>query len=169
MLLQHFTLFWFKFWILRHTDACCHQKHVRCPLYLLILHLASQLQHVFTIWKQCRTITLQGVRRTLEEDLKLQKKALDAYKSFISTELDNVSLKFGLRVQRCTHVLVQMHVDDWTKKSNSLCFINFLCDRFFKNLQMGQRKLVKLNLIRILARRQAKTLRELVKTLILLK
>uniref|UniRef100_A0A0E0J2U0 DEK-C domain-containing protein n=1 Tax=Oryza nivara TaxID=4536 RepID=A0A0E0J2U0_ORYNI len=36
------------------------------------------------------TITLQGVRRTLEEDLKLQKKALDAYKSFISTELDNI-------------------------------------------------------------------------------
>uniref|UniRef100_A0A0D9XSU5 DEK-C domain-containing protein n=1 Tax=Leersia perrieri TaxID=77586 RepID=A0A0D9XSU5_9ORYZ len=36
------------------------------------------------------TITLQGVRRTLEEDLKLPKKALDAYKAFISTELDNI-------------------------------------------------------------------------------
>ncbi|XP_015698136.1 protein starmaker isoform X2 [Oryza brachyantha] len=36
------------------------------------------------------TLTLLGVRRTLEEDLKLQKKALDAYKSFITTELDNI-------------------------------------------------------------------------------
>nr|CAB3468027.1 unnamed protein product [Digitaria exilis] len=36
------------------------------------------------------TLTLQGVRRTLEEDLKLQKKSLDAYKNFITTELDKV-------------------------------------------------------------------------------
>ncbi|KAL5203748.1 hypothetical protein ABZP36_008619 [Zizania latifolia] len=36
------------------------------------------------------SLTLQGVRRTLEEDLKLQKKALDAYKTFITTELDNI-------------------------------------------------------------------------------
>uniref|UniRef100_A0A0A9D786 DEK-C domain-containing protein n=1 Tax=Arundo donax TaxID=35708 RepID=A0A0A9D786_ARUDO len=36
------------------------------------------------------TLTLQGVRRTLEEDLKLEKKALDAYKKFVTTELDRV-------------------------------------------------------------------------------
>ncbi|TVU24704.1 hypothetical protein EJB05_27157 [Eragrostis curvula] len=36
------------------------------------------------------TLTLQGVRRTLEEDLKLAKKALDAYKEFITKELDRV-------------------------------------------------------------------------------
>ncbi|XP_017700414.1 coiled-coil domain-containing protein 82 isoform X1 [Phoenix dactylifera] len=35
-------------------------------------------------------ITLQQVRRLLEEDLKLAKKTLDAYKSFISKELDMV-------------------------------------------------------------------------------
>ncbi|KAM0868907.1 hypothetical protein ACQ4PT_041012 [Festuca glaucescens] len=40
--------------------------------------------------KQCRTLTLVGVRRTLEEDLKLEKKALDAYKGFITKELDRV-------------------------------------------------------------------------------
>ncbi|PAN42963.1 hypothetical protein GQ55_8G196100 [Panicum hallii var. hallii] len=40
--------------------------------------------------KNSETLTLQGVRRTLEEDLKLQKKALDAYKNFITTELDKV-------------------------------------------------------------------------------
>ncbi|WVZ51355.1 hypothetical protein U9M48_002507 [Paspalum notatum var. saurae] len=40
--------------------------------------------------KNSETLTLQGVRRTLEEDLKLQKKALDAYKTFITTELDQV-------------------------------------------------------------------------------
>ncbi|XP_047090980.1 triadin-like [Lolium rigidum] len=36
------------------------------------------------------TLTLVGVRRTLEEDLKLEKKALDAYKGFITKELDRV-------------------------------------------------------------------------------
>ncbi|XP_062182217.1 uncharacterized protein LOC133886566 [Phragmites australis] len=36
------------------------------------------------------TLTLLGVRRTLEEDLKLEKKALDAYKKFVTTELDRV-------------------------------------------------------------------------------
>ncbi|KAG2562529.1 glutamic acid-rich protein-like [Panicum virgatum] len=40
--------------------------------------------------KNSETLTLQGVRRTLEEDLKLQKKALDAYKNFITTELDKI-------------------------------------------------------------------------------
>ncbi|XP_066340045.1 uncharacterized protein [Miscanthus floridulus] len=40
--------------------------------------------------KNSDTLTLQGVRRTLEEDLKLQKKALDAYKNFITTELDKI-------------------------------------------------------------------------------
>jgi len=40
--------------------------------------------------KNSETLTLQGVRRTLEEDLKLRKKALDAYKNFITTELDKV-------------------------------------------------------------------------------
>ncbi|TKW01086.1 hypothetical protein SEVIR_8G154700v4 [Setaria viridis] len=40
--------------------------------------------------KNSETLTLQGVRRTLEEDLKLQKKALDAYKNFITTQLDKV-------------------------------------------------------------------------------
>jgi hypothetical protein len=43
--------------------------------------------------KQCRTLTLVGVRRTLEEDLKLEKKALDAYKGFITKELDRVRSK----------------------------------------------------------------------------
>lgn len=37
-----------------------------------------------------RSISLAEVRRTLEEDLKLKKKALDAYKSFITNELDKV-------------------------------------------------------------------------------
>ncbi|XP_058097192.1 uncharacterized protein LOC131242518 [Magnolia sinica] len=36
------------------------------------------------------TITLSGARRLLEEDLKLEKNALDAYKSFISKQLDEV-------------------------------------------------------------------------------
>ncbi|CAM0873699.1 unnamed protein product [Alopecurus aequalis] len=36
------------------------------------------------------TLTLQGVRRTLEEDLKLEKKTLDAHKGFITKELDRV-------------------------------------------------------------------------------
>ncbi|CAM0146016.1 unnamed protein product [Urochloa decumbens] len=40
--------------------------------------------------KNSETLTLQGVRRTLEEDLKLQKKALDPHKNFITTELDKV-------------------------------------------------------------------------------
>ncbi|KAK3120351.1 hypothetical protein QOZ80_9AG0686220 [Eleusine coracana subsp. coracana] len=40
--------------------------------------------------KNSETLTLQGVRRTLEEDLKLAKKALDAYKKFITAELDRV-------------------------------------------------------------------------------
>ncbi|XP_062197499.1 uncharacterized protein LOC133900395 isoform X2 [Phragmites australis] len=40
--------------------------------------------------KNSEILTLQGVRRTLEEDLKLEKKALDAYKNFITTELDKV-------------------------------------------------------------------------------
>jgi len=40
--------------------------------------------------KNSDTLTLQGVRRTLEEDLKLQKKALDAYKNFITTGLDKI-------------------------------------------------------------------------------
>ncbi|XP_037430318.1 uncharacterized protein LOC119295997 isoform X3 [Triticum dicoccoides] len=40
--------------------------------------------------KQCRTLTLLGVRRTLEEDLKLERKALDAFKDFITKELDRV-------------------------------------------------------------------------------
>ncbi|KAL6842931.1 hypothetical protein ACP4OV_027244 [Aristida adscensionis] len=40
--------------------------------------------------KNSETLTLQGVRRTLEEDLKLEKKALDAFKNFITTELDKV-------------------------------------------------------------------------------
>lgn len=46
--------------------------------------------------KQCRTLTLLGVRRTLEEDLKLEKKALDAFKDFITKELDRVSFKCAL-------------------------------------------------------------------------
>jgi hypothetical protein len=41
--------------------------------------------------KQCRNLTLVGVRRTLEEDLKLEKKALDVYKGFVTKELDRVS------------------------------------------------------------------------------
>ncbi|XP_020188971.1 uncharacterized protein [Aegilops tauschii subsp. strangulata] len=36
------------------------------------------------------TLTLLGVRRTLEEDLKLERKALDAFKDFITKELDRV-------------------------------------------------------------------------------
>ncbi|XP_058115400.1 uncharacterized protein LOC131258246 isoform X2 [Magnolia sinica] len=36
------------------------------------------------------TITLSGARRLLEEDLKLEKNALDAHKSFISKQLDEV-------------------------------------------------------------------------------
>ncbi|KAI4995989.1 hypothetical protein ZWY2020_040491 [Hordeum vulgare] len=36
------------------------------------------------------TLTLLGVRRTLEEDLKLEKKALDAFKGYITKELDRV-------------------------------------------------------------------------------
>uniref|UniRef100_A0ACD5WZQ9 Uncharacterized protein n=2 Tax=Avena sativa TaxID=4498 RepID=A0ACD5WZQ9_AVESA len=36
------------------------------------------------------SLTLLGVRRTLEEDLKLEKKALDVYKGFITDELDRV-------------------------------------------------------------------------------
>ncbi|XP_058115359.1 uncharacterized protein LOC131258224 isoform X3 [Magnolia sinica] len=36
------------------------------------------------------TITLSGARRLLEEDLKLEKNVLDAYKSFISKQLDEV-------------------------------------------------------------------------------
>ncbi|KAL6654785.1 hypothetical protein ACP70R_008250 [Stipagrostis hirtigluma subsp. patula] len=40
--------------------------------------------------KNSETLTLQGVRRTLEEDLNLEKKALDGYKNFITTELDKV-------------------------------------------------------------------------------
>ena len=46
--------------------------------------------------KQCRTLTLLGVRRTLEEDLKLERKALDAFKDFITKELDRVSFKCAL-------------------------------------------------------------------------
>ncbi|KAG6528052.1 hypothetical protein ZIOFF_010190 [Zingiber officinale] len=38
----------------------------------------------------CMSISLAEVRRTLEEDLKLKTKALDAYKSFITNELDKV-------------------------------------------------------------------------------
>ncbi|KAF8694358.1 hypothetical protein HU200_038280 [Digitaria exilis] len=47
-------------------------------------------KRAFYFRKNSETLTLQGVRRTLEEDLKLQKKSLDAYKNFITTELDKV-------------------------------------------------------------------------------
>jgi hypothetical protein len=63
-------------------------------VYIVLVHQAFLL--VFTTRKHCRTLTLQGVRRTLEEDLKLAKKALDAFKKFITTELDRVSQKYAL-------------------------------------------------------------------------
>ena len=58
--------------------------------------------------KQCRTLTLQGVRRTLEEDLKLEKKALDAYKSFITKELDRVRSKCALETSNMSIFLAHV-------------------------------------------------------------
>jgi len=41
-----------------------------------------------------RTITMAGLRRLLEDDLKLDKFTLDLYKKFISQQLDEVSEKY---------------------------------------------------------------------------
>lgn len=38
-----------------------------------------------------RKLSLVGVRRLLEEDLKLEKNTLDPYKKFISKQLDEVT------------------------------------------------------------------------------
>lgn len=38
-----------------------------------------------------RKVTMAGLRRLLEEDLKLDKFSLDPYKKFISQQLDEVS------------------------------------------------------------------------------
>ncbi|OAY81624.1 hypothetical protein ACMD2_25556 [Ananas comosus] len=59
-------------------------------------------------------ITLQEVRRILEDDLKLKKKALDAYKSFISKELDEL-------IQSCEGVVESTN---GVKKSSKKCSQN---------------------------------------------
>ena len=93
------TAFWAtKILLLKQTRAYYDVfGHIHCPFLILnvlftCLFVHFTIQRVFTKSNKCSTLTLQGVRRTLEEDLKLQKKALDAYKNFITTELDKVSL-----------------------------------------------------------------------------
>ncbi|CAN1175377.1 hypothetical protein LINPERHAP2_LOCUS31913 [Linum perenne] len=59
------------------------------------------------IWKRAsyireksETITMAGLRRLLEEDLKLDKGALDSFKKFISTQLDEVLQSTEIQVSK---------------------------------------------------------------------
>ncbi|RVX22611.1 hypothetical protein CK203_012547 [Vitis vinifera] len=54
------------------------------------LSLSDLIKKSFFFFFFSRNITMAGVRRVLEEDLKLDKKTLDPYKKFISEQLDEV-------------------------------------------------------------------------------
>ncbi|OEL28095.1 hypothetical protein BAE44_0010887 [Dichanthelium oligosanthes] len=68
--------------------------------------------------KNSETLTLQGVRRTLEEDLKLPKKALDAYKNFITTELDTVLQEPANGTKKKSKKVSPMDTDQKTSKGS---------------------------------------------------